>query len=90
MGGQDALSTRAIEIATQALTRVDSHEKQCSERYGEITRQHVETTDGQKAIFNKLDQLQRNGFWMWLTVAGATITVLLTVVGYLLTRQGVV
>lgn len=77
------IATRALEVATKALTRVDAHEKTSSERYKEIS-------SGQISIFNKIDQLQRNNFWMWLTVAGATIGILLTVVGYLLTKQGVV
>lgn len=83
MTSQSVVNTRALEISTQALTRVKMHEKHFDNQFREIT-------NGQKSIFNKLDQLQRNGFWMWLTVAGAVISVLLTIVAYLLTSKGVV
>lgn len=33
--GQDGIDTRALELATQALARIDAHEKTCTERWRE-------------------------------------------------------
>lgn len=87
--GQEAVDTRALEVATEALTRVDSHEKHCSERYKTIVIQHQEVSEGQKAIFNKLDRFQRSQFLLWLTVAGGVIGILISIILYLLTHEAI-
>jgi len=74
---QDRINTEALTKATEALVRIDSHESVCSERYKEIT-------SGQKAIFNKLDEISSNHFNRWLLVAGTVILLLIAVVGYFL------
>ena len=45
---QNKVDTRALETAVRAETKIDSHEKICSERYTEIT-------DGQKSIFHQIE-----------------------------------
>jgi len=70
------INTKALEKATEALVRIESHEKVCSERYEEIT-------DGQKAIFHKLDDIGNNHFNRWLVVAGSAILILLAIIGFL-------
>lgn len=74
-GEQSRINTEALTKATEALVRIDAHEKICSERYEEIT-------SGQKAIFNKLDDISTSNFNRWLLVAGAVITLLIGVVGF--------
>lgn len=46
---QDKVDTRALETAVRAETKINSHEKICSERYKEIT-------DGQKGIFHQIEE----------------------------------
>lgn len=36
MAGQEQIDTRALELATAALTRIDAHEKACDARMDEI------------------------------------------------------
>ena len=48
-GVQNKVDTRALETAVRAETKIDSHEKTCSERYKEITT-------GQKGIFHQIEE----------------------------------
>jgi hypothetical protein len=88
MGSQENIDTRALEKAMEALVKIDSHEKVCSERYKEIA-------SGQKAIFHKLDEvssnsnkMNTNNFNRWLVVSGALIMILISIVGYLFSHGG--
>ena len=83
---QAQIDSRALEKATEALTRIAIHERSCDQRY-------IEISDGQKAIFRKLDNLgtafndhKRSQFTQWLVVAGGVIMTLLAVTGYLFAR----
>lgn len=73
---QSFIDSRALEKATEALSRIAQHEKSCDRRY-------VEITEGQKAIFKKLDDLGISQFRQWLTVAGGLIVILVTIIGIL-------
>jgi len=72
----NGVDTKALEKATEALVKIESHERVCSVRYKEIS-------DGQKAIFHKLDELGKNNFNRWMQIAGALIMALLTVIAFL-------
>ena len=83
---QSQIDSTALEKATEALTRIAMHERSCDRRYEEIS-------NGQKAIFNKIDGLNESlvsynnaQTRRWLAVSGGIIAVLLTVVGYLFAR----
>lgn len=88
MSGQENIDTRALEKAMEALVKIDSHEKVCSERYQEIA-------SGQKAIFRKLDEvstssnkMNTNNFNRWLAVSAALILILISTVGYMYSHGG--
>jgi len=83
MPAQDNVDTRALEKATEALVKIESYERVCSQRYAEIA-------SGQKAIFRKLDEMDNKHFNRWLIVAGATIVILLAVIGSLYQNTGIV
>jgi hypothetical protein len=54
--GQDQLDSRAIEIATRALARIESHERVCKERW-EASRRAQE--DIKSALKHGFDETQR-------------------------------
>ena len=37
---QESIDTRALEVATTALTKIESHEKTCESRYKELASIH--------------------------------------------------
>lgn len=69
----------ALERASQALDRIDKHEKVCSQRYSQIF-------STQAAMNEKLDDIKSTNFNQWLVVAGGVITLLLSVVGLLFSK----
>jgi len=81
MSGDD-IHTKALERATEALVKIESHEKVCSDRYREIAT-------GQKAIFNKLDEISKTHFNRWMGVSSAVILLLLAVIGFLYKTGGI-
>jgi len=72
-------SVRALERANNALSRIDSHEVLCAERYAQIAAV-------QQAIHKKLDDFRTTNFRQWLVVAGGIITILLSISGLLFTK----
>jgi uncharacterized membrane protein len=64
---QDKINTRAIEMAQEALTRIDSHEKVCAVRYNGINSTLEEIKEGQKGLYGR--------FWWAMT---GLVVILLT------------
>ena len=72
---QQAIDSRAIELATQAVTRIEMHERRCEERDRAIAH-------GLERIHARLDAMATR----WLAGLGAIILVLLAAVGWLMQR----
>ena len=72
---QDQLDTRAIEIAKEALTKIDAHEKMSN-----MIHQRIEN-----AIDNLFNEI-RSQNKRWLFVSGSVILGLLSIVGFLLVK----
>jgi hypothetical protein len=73
--GQEQLDTKALELASMALARIDSHERLCTERYEALD-------DGIGELKTSLQQLNDRSFYLLLSLMG----VLIGIIGYFITH----
>lgn len=74
------LSRQSLELSRRAVSRLDGHEKQCGERYAEITTGLAESNNGLVRIHERIDTFAGYG---WKSMVSA-IVFLLSAIGYLL------
>lgn len=72
---QEQLDMRAIELAKEALTKIDTHEQICSLRYTGIEKAN-------NALFSELRKINSR----WLYVGGSIMLIMLTIIGVLLSK----
>ena len=85
----------ARDLANQAMSRIEQHERVCEERAHESSTWRVAITDKLDSYFtslnNKLQAIDETvrGIYgrLWIT-AGAVIAILLSVIGYLVNHHG--
>lgn len=75
---QAAINTRALEMATQALTRIESHEQVCAERWKNVHSVLLGLKGSVDGLYSR-----------WWIVSGSLIIVLIGIVGFLLARHGI-
>ncbi len=84
MDFQQAIDTRAIELATTAVTKIDDHLAQHriydAARLAELQGMRSETSDSFRRVHARLDQLVAR----WFGAAVAVIGILLALVSFLL------
>ncbi|WP_139839870.1 hypothetical protein [Oceanibacterium hippocampi] len=73
MRAQDQIDTRAIELAQQALSRIDGHEKICSQNQAALIARLAEIKSSIAGLYNR--------FWL---AAVSLIGLLVCVIGWLL------
>lgn len=76
---QEAIDTRALEIATKTAARFDAHDKFCDERNQEVREALERLQDAITKGFGRQTAL-------WLAMAGTVIVGLMTIVGFFLVR----
>lgn len=83
---QEQIDSRAIELARDALSRIESHERRCDERWTEVRKDLIEIKQavhgGNKELHDRIDELVNR----WLRVAGWIIAGLLSLCGFLAAR----
>ena len=98
---QQAIDLRALEVATAAKALHDQHADECKERYVEQDRKLDAIRDAQKSDLNRIEaaikevakareESSRRLYTLLWQTAGASILLLLTIIGYLLTHGGIV
>lgn len=74
---QQQLDTRAIEMATKALDRVETHERYCAERYEGIKDSLGKIEDGVQSVHDRIsrqkDAISTKVFGLTTTVIGALV-----------------
>lgn len=75
---QQAIDTRAIELAMKALTTIELHEKTCEQRWGHVAEKLGELNTNVGGLYSR----------MW-GIAASVIVILLGIVGFLLARHGI-
>ncbi len=77
-----SIDTRALEMATRALSEVRAVTREVRDHKDDIRGTHAEIRAGQARIHDRIDDLATR----WFIVAGGTILVLLSASGFLLVR----
>lgn len=76
----------AMEVASTALTRIDIHEKVCSERYQQILDNQKSSAAEREILHLRISEVRKSITIVLLSIAGSTILLLLSIVGALIWR----
>lgn len=75
---QRQLDMRALELATTALAKIESHEKSCAERWQIVATMMGDVKRGIEGLYRR-----------WWGIAGSIIMGLVAIIGFLLARHGI-
>lgn len=84
---QYVIDTKALEIAKEALVRIEVHERQCAEARAEQAKRDDAIRHSIDHLGDRLEEGLRRMYDRHWLIAGTVITGLLLIVGYLVAND---